>query len=38
MTHVDDLLQRRSEQVFLAIIPRLRHSTLRAQILAGIES
>jgi hypothetical protein len=35
---IDYLLQRRSKQVLLAIIPRLRHPTLRAQILAGIKS
>jgi len=38
VAHIDHLLKRRSEQVLLAIIPRLRHPTLRAQNLAGIES
>src|SRR6476469_2909866 len=27
MTHVDDLIERRKQQVFLAIIPRLAHRT-----------
>jgi hypothetical protein len=38
MAHVDDLFQRRPEQLPLTIIPRLRHRRLRAENPPGIES